>query len=140
MTHDAMVTLCEQWERAFSSRDLHTLADLYSPDAVVESPMAGTVSGRDAIAEAHNSLFAAFPDMTSTFEPALVDGHRAAVVAEAGGAQTGAVLGLPASGRSFRFRLVFLLEIRDGLIVRDRRIYDFTGLLVQVGVLKAKPV
>ena len=29
--------------------------------------------------------------------------------------------------------------VRDGLIVRDRRIYDFTGLLLQIGILKAKP-
>ena len=27
-----------------------------------------------------------------------------------------------------------------GLITHERRIYDFTGLLVQVGVLRAKPV
>jgi hypothetical protein len=35
---------------------------------------------------------------------------------------------------------VFLYELRDHHIVRERRIYDFTGLLVQIGVLKAKPV
>jgi hypothetical protein len=27
----------------------------------------------------------------------------------------------------------------DGLIEHERRIYDFTGLLVQLGVLRAKP-
>jgi hypothetical protein len=27
----------------------------------------------------------------------------------------------------------------DGLIEHERRIYDFTGLLVQIGVLRAKP-
>jgi hypothetical protein len=35
---------------------------------------------------------------------------------------------------------VFLLDVQDHHIVHDRRIYDFTGLLVQIGVLKAKPV
>jgi hypothetical protein len=34
---------------------------------------------------------------------------------------------------------VFFYELRDGLIVRERRVYDFTGVLVQVGLLKAKP-
>jgi len=29
--------------------------------------------------------------------------------------------------------------LRNGKIVHERRIYDFTGLLVQIGVLKAKP-
>jgi hypothetical protein len=34
---------------------------------------------------------------------------------------------------------VFLYELRDGLIVRDRRVYDFTSVLLQIGILKAKP-
>ena len=31
-------------------------------------------------------------------------------------------------------------DLENGLIARERRIYDFTGLAVQVGALKAKPV
>jgi hypothetical protein len=35
-------------------------------------------------------------------------------------------------------RIPWLAPRRE--IVRERRIYDFTGVLVQIGVLKAKPV
>ena len=49
-------------------------------------------------------------------------------------------MGLAPTDKRFRFRLVYLIEVKDGQIVRERRIYDFTGLLVQVGVLKAKPL
>jgi hypothetical protein len=31
------------------------------------------------------------------------------------------------------------MTITDGLVSEERRIFDFTGVLVQVGVLKAKP-
>jgi hypothetical protein len=34
---------------------------------------------------------------------------------------------------------VFLYELNGLTIVRERRIYDFTGMLVQIGALKAKP-
>jgi hypothetical protein len=34
---------------------------------------------------------------------------------------------------------VFFYELKHGRIVRERRIYDFTGMLVQIGILKAKP-
>jgi hypothetical protein len=34
--------------------------------------------------------------------------------------------------------VVFFYELRDGRIARDRRICGFTGVLVQVGLLKAK--
>jgi hypothetical protein len=36
--------------------------------------------------------------------------------------------------------MVSLCELHDGFITRERRIYDFTGLLLQVGALKAKPI
>jgi hypothetical protein len=34
---------------------------------------------------------------------------------------------------------VFFYQLEHGKIVRERRVYDFTGLLLQIGVLKAKP-
>ncbi len=34
---------------------------------------------------------------------------------------------------------VFFYQLENGKIVRERRIYDFTGLLVQIGVIKARP-
>jgi hypothetical protein len=36
--------------------------------------------------------------------------------------------------------MVWLCEVEDGLIVHARAIYDFSGLLIQIGALKAKPV
>ena len=48
-------------------------------------------------------------------------------------------MGVPATRKPFRLPIVFLCTLEDGLIVHERRIYDFTGLLVQIGVLKAKP-
>ena len=35
--------------------------------------------------------------------------------------------------------VVLLHELQEGRIVREQRIYDFTVLLMQVGVLRAKP-
>jgi steroid delta-isomerase-like uncharacterized protein len=128
------------WQDAFRRRDLNALADLYSETAVMESPMAGgTVMGREAIISAQEGLFASFPNMVPTFEAPLIDEDRLGFVVEVAGTHAGLLMGLPPTGRPFRFNLVFLFDLRDGRIVRDRRIYDFTGLLIQVGVLKAKP-
>jgi steroid delta-isomerase-like uncharacterized protein len=139
MTRDEVLALCASWQDAFVRRDLDALAELYAEEAVIESPLAGTLSGRDAFALAHSAIFSAFPDIVNTFEPPLVGDDRAALMTESVGTNTGSLMGLSPTGRAFRLRLVFLLDFRDGRIVRDRRIYDFTGLLVQVGVVKAKP-
>jgi steroid delta-isomerase-like uncharacterized protein len=139
MNHDDMMEICRRWQEAFARRDLNALAGLYADAAIIESPLAGTITGREAVANAHTAIFGAFPEITHHFEPPLLSDRRAALVAQSTGTHTGTILGLPPTGRAFQFPVVVLLDVEDGLIVRDRRIYDFTGLLVQVGVLKAKP-
>ena len=46
---------------------------------------------------------------------------------------------MSASGRRFEMKSVFLITLVDGKISTEERIYDLTGMLVQIGVLKAKP-
>jgi len=55
------------------------------------------------------------------------------------GTHAGEFFGLPATGRHVELTVACVLSLADNQIVEERRIYDFTGLLVQVGVLKAKP-
>jgi steroid delta-isomerase-like uncharacterized protein len=139
MTRDEMLGVISRWQDALARRDLETLAGLYAASTVLESPLAGSVKGGEAVTGFIGGFLSAFPDATFTMETPLVDGDRAAIFSSMTGTHTGTFMGLPPSGKAFRFSLVYLLEIRDGQIVRDRRIYDFTGFLVQLGVLKAKP-
>jgi len=139
MTRDVVLDVIARWHDAFEGPDLVTYASLYAEDATLESPLAGSVTGREAVTRVTRTLLAAFPDSHFTPEPALVDGDRATVVSVVTGHHVGEFMGLAPTGKPFRFLLVFNLQFRDGLIARDRRIYDFTGFLLQLGVLKAKP-
>jgi len=56
------------------------------------------------------------------------------------GTDLGGFMGMAPTGRSFNIAIVTLFDLSNGLITRERRIYDFTGLLLQVGTIKAKPV
>ena len=127
------------WQDAFRRRDLHALADLYSETAVMEARWPAAPSWARAIISTHEALFIATPNVVQTFEAPLIDENRMGVVVEMAGSHTGTVMGLSPTGRPYRFNCVFLFDLRDGRITRDRRIYDFTGLLIQIGVLKAKP-
>ena len=139
MTRDDVLAVIAQRNEALARRDGGAMGALYAPGARLESPLAGSVAGREAVVRASEGFFAAFPDATITAEPPIVDGDRAMVVAEVTGSHSGTFMGLPPSGRAFRFTLVSVLVLRDRQIVHERRIYDFTGFLVQIGVLKAKP-
>ena len=48
-------------------------------------------------------------------------------------------LGFEPTGKRFQMSMAFVHRLKDRKIVHERRIYDFTGVLVQIGVLKAKP-
>jgi steroid delta-isomerase-like uncharacterized protein len=139
MTREQVVELFTRRDRAIARRDLPSLLGLYADDAELESPLAGSVSGRDAVARVYDAFFAAFPDATFQMEEPLVDGDSAAQVTSVAGTHTGPFLGLSPSGKPFRFSMVIISSVRDGHIARERRIYDFAGLLIQLGVLKAKP-
>ena len=140
MTREDVLNVVAKWTDAFAKRDLKAYAELYSDKAVLESPLAGSVCGREAVTKTVLAQLSAFPDAQFDAEQAMVDGHHAAIVATTHGTHVGTFLGIPPTGRPFRFTLVFLLEFDEaGHITKDRRIYDFTGFLVQLGVLKAKP-
>ncbi len=140
MTHEEIVALFDRRADAFARRDVTALAGMHAATGVVESPMAGgSVTGPAAIAQLYEAFFKAFPDATLTTEELVIDGDRVAQVATLAGTDSGGFLGLPASGKPFRVPLLILITVKDQQIVSERRIYDFTGLLIQIGVLKAQP-
>ena len=47
--------------------------------------------------------------------------------------------GLSSMMRRSLIAAVLVYEFRERKIVRETRIYDFTGVLIQIGLLKAKP-
>ena len=125
--------------RASNSRDAAALADAHTDDGVIYSPIFGEVHGRAAIEKSYRDLFIAFADWT--YEPAelVVDGLRAAQLFSVTASHTSELFGVPPTHRRFKFQGVLVLEFRDGKIAVERRLYDFTGLLIQMGVIKAKP-
>jgi predicted ester cyclase len=99
------------------------------------------VHGRHAIEEVYRAWFIAFPDVAfSADEALLIDGDRVAQRLTTTGTDSGGFLGLPPTGKAFKVPLVALCTMADHQIVHERRIYDFTGMLIQIGVLKAKPI
>jgi steroid delta-isomerase-like uncharacterized protein len=127
-------------QRAFDAHDARALAADYAEDGVVESPLiGGEAKGREAIIRLYDAYFRAFTDLTLAVDRLLIDDQQVALVATASGTDLGGFMGMEPTGRAVRVSVVFLFELAEGLIVRERRIYDFTGLLVQVGILKAKP-
>lgn len=142
MTNDEIRSFLERFRRAWEVQDVKTLVACYADDCVVVSPIFSTVTGRAHVEKSFHDLFKAFATQKIMVEDIVIgnDGPpRAVVLWNIQSMHIGEVFGMPASGKRIDRTIAFILTLRDGLIAKDVRIYDFTSMLMQLGVLRAKP-
>ena len=139
MTRDEVFALFERREESWRKRDAEALANDHSEDGVVVSPTGGVLEGRAEIKHIYEVWFRAFPDLVFMTEDLIVDSDRVALVCRVSGTHLGEFFGMAATNRRIELSCAFIYRMEQGAIVHERRVLDFTGLLVQVGVLRAKP-
>ena len=139
MTREQIVNVIAAMQRAWNARDAAGLAAAHTDDAVVYSPIFGEVHGRAEIERSYRDLFRAFSDWTLDGQDLIVDGLRAAQLFTVNATHTSELFGVDATNRKFKINGVLVFEFRDGKVAVERRLYDFTELLLQVGIIKAKP-
>lgn len=141
MTRQQVEALFARRDAALAQHDVDGITAQYAEDAVVDSPTAGgTVTGRKAIEEVTRAWFAGFPEVTFTRESLVIDNDRAVWIGEVRGADTGGFMGLAPTNKPFHLPMVIVCRLKDNVIVHEQRIYDFSGMLIQIGVLKARPM
>lgn len=140
MTHEEIQLAVDRFAKAWAAEDLEALLACYDVHAEVVSPLLHTLKGIAAIDASHQDLFRAFTDVKLEVHDVVIDaeGQRGVMVFTAHATQSGEVFGFPASGRRTATQMAFVFHFKDGRIITERRLYDFTGLLIQLGVLKAK--
>jgi steroid delta-isomerase-like uncharacterized protein len=138
MTREEISRLFVGRQAKWDARDPIALADDYADDAVVRSPMFGELRGREKIGDSFQSLFRTFPDWQFTASEPIIDGQKVALPFSVTATHVGEFMGLPGTNRHFQIQGVRVFDLAGGKIQEERRLYDFTGLLIQVGVLKGK--
>jgi predicted ester cyclase len=140
VTREETFALFTRREGLWRAHDAQALAEGHTLHGVVVSPTGGVLEGRPEIERIYRVWFDAFPDLIFGTEDLIIDDDRVALLARATGTHSGTFFGVGPTGRRIEISAVFLYRLESGLIAHERRILDFTGLLVQVGVLRAKPV
>ena len=127
------------WQR----ENVRGLVECYAEDAHIDSPMFHAIDGRKAIEKAFVDLYQAFADSHIHVDDIIVDcqsAERCVTVWTSHGTHRGMLFGMSGTGRLIEVAGAFVMKLENGLIVSERRLYDFVGMLVQLGVLKAKAV
>ena len=101
---------------AFNRHDAATLQRLYAPDARLTSPDFCSPRGRADVVRTYAALFTEFPDIRDTVQDLVVEGDRIAVR-------------FVATSRTHDLALPIqaMIQVRDGLIVRDDALFDTGG-------------
>jgi steroid delta-isomerase-like uncharacterized protein len=140
MTREEIAALFARRDEAWQRGDVETLTATHAEHGVSLSPMQGRLDGRDRIRDVYHDWFNAFPGLTFTTDTLLIDGNGVAQFFTISGTHQGPFGGVPATGRKFQITGAWLFTLDDdGLIVHDRRVYDVTNMLVQIGALRTKP-
>ena len=102
--------------------------------------MFARVEGRPQILASYTALFSVFPDWQLGYEDAICEGHRVAMSFSVKATHKGEFMGLPGTGKRCEFEGVSLFQLDENLRIREeRRVYDFTGVLTWLGVLRVRP-
>ena len=125
----------ETWER----KDAAAAAAFHANNGVAESPMFGTLNGRQAIEDGYRAFFTSFPDASTQVDSMVIEPPHVALFTTTTATHANDFFGLPGTGRRIDFRSGHLMRVENGSVTHVRRIYDFTGILLQLGVLRAKP-
>ena len=139
MTRDDILGLLDRRQMAWNARNAAALAALHATDGVVASPTGGVLEGRPEIERIYRLWLSAFPDLVMEAEEVVIEGSRVAQIVRVTGRHDGDFFGIAPTGRHVEAQMASVMTVADGLITEERRIFDFTGVLLQVGVLKAKP-
>jgi len=116
----------------FTLHDPVALAADYAEECVLESPAFGASVGRAAVEAVYRRWFEAFPDAGIQFGNLVINGAQVAQTATMYGTDTGGFLGQGPTGKQFRLFIVVLYVLDDQHITHERRVYDVTGLLLQL--------
>ena len=139
MTHFEIEEFFSRRNRDWQKHAADALAAGHSVEGEIVSPLWGNIQGSDAILRSYIEFYKIFPDARYETEHLLINGDSAAQFIMMSGTQRGEFCGFPPDGRKFQFRLASLFFFSGGRIAREIRIYDFTGMLIQLGALKARP-
>ncbi len=140
MTSERLRAFIDAHMQAWNLHDAGALCAHHSEDGAVSSPMFSRIQGRQAICSSYSTLFSVFPDWRLEFGEPICEGNRVALPFSASATHQGEFMGLAGTGRHFGIEGVSLYQLDEqGLIQDERRIYDFTGLLTKLGVLRLKP-
>ncbi|MBL7828499.1 MAG: ester cyclase [Saprospiraceae bacterium] len=121
---------------AWNAHSKQRLLDMYHPDFDGQDLSEGKHAGGKRDAERMiDYILNAFPDLEMRLLEWGIDGENVFFFWEATGHQRGTLMNIPPTGKQCRFIGSTFFGLKEGKIIRSRRIWDVATMLRQIGLL-----
>ena len=130
--------LCRAYFQAFLAKDTAWMARHIAPEFVRHDPgLPFEVKGPEGVAQLHDALLPAFPDMELPLLDFVAEGNKVLVRLKVLGTHTGAFGDMAATGRKISIDVLDLFQFENGVLVEHWALLDNLGMLKQLGALPA---
>ena len=122
-------------EEILNEKMLARADEIMAQDYVDHGAMPQQAQGLEGFKSKVSMWFSAVPDLSVRTDDMFAQGDRVAVRWTAEGTQSGGLLGIPASGRFFRFTGMSIFRVADGKIAEQWEEWDKLDLMHQLGAI-----
>ena len=124
---------------ALIAHDVEGILSNWHPEGIQDWVALGIFRGRDEIRELFTGILASTPDLEMTVERVVADETTCVVQWRSRATHTGApFMGIEPTGRTIELRGVDVMEVEDGLVVRNTVYYDGAAFARGLGMLPAQ--
>ena len=131
---DPKALLAQFGEKVLVGKDFTALDSLMREDYIQHNPLVG--KGRKGFQDFFEAWFKASPDFKFELKQIVSEGDKVWAYGTYSGTHKGDWLGIPATGKSYKFDAVDIFRVEDGKLAEHWDVMDVYGLFKQLGVVK----
>ena len=136
MSAEQNKSIVRRWvEEGWNKGNLAVIDQVYATSYVQHEPSPMQVTSSDALKPYVGGYRAAFPDLHFTIDDLVAEGDKVVWRFTSTGTQTGAFMGMPATGKTGTVTGMVMFHLENSRIVEGWVNIDTLGLLQQLGVI-----
>ncbi len=136
MSDQNAATVSSYFEDFANDRNAEVLSEIIAEDATFHDPQAPAITGREGIRD-HIAGYQAAVDAQWHIDEIDAAGDKVTVLWTATGTHIGELMGLAATGNEISVEGISVFTVSDGVITKQRTVWDALGLLQQLGAVPA---
>ena len=130
---DPKAVLAEFGAKIFEKKEFSALCDLMRKDYIQHNPL--VPQGREGFQEFFEAWFRASPDFNYELQQIVSEDDKVWAYGIYSGTHAGAWLGIPATGKAYRFAAVDIFRVENGQLAEHWDVLDVYSLFKQLGTI-----